>query len=64
MKARLTAVQVQPVIVADDGTTLHPVQAPPLSIPAPEWEAFAAEGMGQVLADVQAQLDARTATND
>ena len=64
MKARLTAVQVQPVIVADDGTTLHPGQVPPLSIPAPEWEAFAAGGMAQVLADVQAQLDARTAADN
>lgn len=61
MKARLTAVQVQPVIVADDGTTLHPVQVPPLSIPAPDWAEFAAKGIEQVLADVQAQLDARTA---
>ena len=64
MKARLTAVQVQPIIVADDGTTLHPVQVPPLSIPAPEWEHFAADGLEQVLADVQAQLDARTTADD
>ena len=64
MKARIASIQVQPVIVADDGTTLHPVQVPPLSIPAPDWAEFAAEGMERVLADVQAQLDARTAAGD
>lgn len=53
-KARLVSVTVQLNAVADDGTTLHPLQIAPVNVTAADWPEFVLDGQ---LADVQRQLD-------
>jgi hypothetical protein len=54
LRARLIAVQLGLEIVADDGTTLHPVETRTIRIPASEWPAWDLE---VALAQVQAQIE-------
>jgi hypothetical protein len=53
-RARLVTATVQLQVVADDGTTLHPLQIAPIQVAASEWPTF---NLDAQLADVQRQLD-------
>ena len=39
-RVRVVAWRVQPVVMADDGENLPPVNVQPVEIPAREWQAF------------------------
>lgn len=54
MRARLVGVVLQLEVVADDGTTLHPIELQPMRVAAADWPGFALE---DALAQIQAQLD-------
>jgi hypothetical protein len=55
-RARLVSVTVQLQVVADDGSTLHPLQVAPISVSAGDWPTFDVDAQ---MADVQRQLDQR-----
>ncbi len=40
MRVRLVSVTVQLQLVADDGTHLTPVQAPPVTVVAADWDTW------------------------
>lgn len=49
---RLVKVIVQPVLVLDDGAALTEVPVQPMAIPAADWPAFAADGIDQILGEL------------
>lgn len=59
MSTRVRAIQyvVQPILVADDGTDLTPLQIEPLTIPAAEWATFVGTGLADALANLEAGLN-------
>jgi len=62
MKARMINVIVTPQIVIDNGVDLLPQQVQPMTVLWRDWPAFAAGGLQDALAKLQAQLDAQTQT--
>lgn len=59
-KLRLVGWQVQPIIMADDGENLTPVQVQPVQIPAAQWDAFKSGGDDEAIAQLRAQVEAPT----
>lgn len=59
---RLIGWQVTPVIMADDGDDLTPVQVAPQVIPAKDWQAFKDGGDEAALESVRAQVEDVPAT--
>lgn len=58
MKLRAVQFIVTPVLVADDGETLTPVPAEPITVPASAWPTFATDQWPKALAEAEAQLNA------
>jgi hypothetical protein len=54
---RLVGWQVVPVIMADNGDDLAPVQIQPQMIPAKDWQAFKNGGDVTALESVRAQIE-------
>jgi hypothetical protein len=54
---RLVGWQVQPVVMADDGDNLTPVNIGPQMIPAAQWQAFKDGGDVQALAHIRQQIE-------
>lgn len=52
--ARLVAVSVQLEVVADDGTTLHPVGVQPIRVAAADWPKF---DLAQKVAEVEREIN-------
>lgn len=52
--ARLVAVSVQLELVADDGTTLHPIGVQPIRVAAADWEGF---DLAQKIAEVEHEIN-------
>lgn len=48
---------VTPVLVADDGEHLAPIEVQPVTVSAADWPTFAAEQWPALLEQVQAQVD-------
>lgn len=59
-RMRVVGWQVQPIIMADDGDTLTPVQLQPVQIPLAQWQAFKDGGDMQALEQVRAQIELPT----
>ena len=57
-RMRLVGWNVQPVVMADDGDTLTPVQVNGTQILAADWQAFKDGGDQQALEGVRAQVEA------
>jgi hypothetical protein len=57
-RMRLVGWNVQPVVMADDGENLTPVQMNPLNIPAAQWQAFKDGGDVAALEPIRAQIEA------
>lgn len=56
-RMRLVGWRVQPVVMADDGDNLAPVEVAPQVIPAAQWQAFK-DGMdAQALESVRQQIE-------
>jgi hypothetical protein len=56
-RMRLVGWQVQPVVMADDGENLTPVNVNPVMVPASGWDAFKAGGDDQALAQLRDQIE-------
>lgn len=56
-RMRLVGWNVQPVVMADDGENLTPVQIGPQTIPAADWQAFKDGGDTQALASLREQIE-------
>lgn len=56
-RARLVAWRVVPVVMADDGEELTPINVQPVDVPAAQWQAFKDSGDAEFLASIQQQLD-------
>lgn len=56
-RMRVVGWQVQPVVMADDGEHLTPVNVGPQMIPAAQWEAFKDGGDAQALESVRQQIE-------
>ena len=54
---RLVGWQVVPVLMADDGDNLEPLQVQPQMIPAAQWKAWKDGGDEQALTSVRAQVE-------
>ena len=54
---RLVGWQVMPVVMADDGENLEPVQVQGAQIPAAQWQAFKDGGDKEALESVRAQIE-------
>lgn len=52
--ARLVAVSLQLEVVADDGTTLHPVGMQPIRVAAADWANF---DLAQKVAEVEREIN-------
>lgn len=52
--ARLVAVSVQLEVVADDGTTLHPVGVQPIRVAAADWPNF---DLADKVAEVEREIN-------
>ena len=59
-RIRLVGWQVQPVVMADDGENLTPVQVSGRMIPASEWQAFKDGGDAAALEAVRRQFEQAT----
>ena len=57
VRMRLIGWNVQPVVMADDGENLTPVQAGTAHIPAARWQAFKDGGDTEALEGVRAQVE-------
>lgn len=57
-RLRVVAWRVQPVVMADDGENLTPVNVQPVEIPAREWQAFKDGGDEEALASIREQVEA------
>ena len=55
---RVVGWQVQPVIMADDGDNLTPVQIAAQMVPAAAWDAFKSGGDHDALESIRAQIEA------
>ncbi len=53
-RIRLVGVIVQLEVVADDGTTLHPVEVQPFRVAATDWPTWSID---DALVDLQEQVD-------
>lgn len=60
-RMRLVGWNVQPVVMADDGENLTPVNVGAQTIPAAQWEAFKTGGDAEALERLRAQIE--TASN-
>jgi hypothetical protein len=58
IRMRLVGWNVQPVVMADDGENLTPVQVGPQTIPAAGWDAFKDGGDARALESLRAQVEA------
>jgi hypothetical protein len=56
-RMRLVGWQVQPVLMADDGENLTPVQVQPQVIPAAQWKAFKDGGDEEALEGLRGQIE-------
>ena len=56
-RMRLVGWTVQPVVMADDGENLTPVQISPQVIPASGWDAFKDGGDAAALESIRAQIE-------
>ena len=56
-RMRLVGWIVQPVVMADDGENLTPVNVNPVNIPAAGWDAFKGGGDVQALTSVREQVE-------
>lgn len=56
-RMRLVGWTVQPVVMADDGENLTPVQVGPQMIPAAGWQAFKDGGDEKALEGLRAQIE-------
>ena len=56
-RLRVVAWRVQPVVMADDGENLTPVNVQPVEIPAREWQAFKDGGDEEALASIREQVE-------
>jgi len=56
-RMRLVGWEVRPVVMADDGETLAPVNIGPQMIPAAAWQAFKDGGDNEALAGLRAQIE-------
>ena len=54
---RLVGWNVQPVVMADDGENLTPVEVGAQMVPAAQWEAFKAGGDVAALDNIRAQVE-------
>jgi hypothetical protein len=54
---RVVGWQVQPIVMADDGDNLTPVNVQPVTISAAQWQAFKDGGDEQALEQVRAQIE-------
>jgi hypothetical protein len=54
-RLRLVGWNIQPVLMVDDGENLTPIQVPPISISAGQWEQFKNGGDEQALAELREQ---------
>ena len=57
-QVRLLKVIVQVVVVVDDGEQLEERAVDPVTVPAADWPAFAANGIEDGLKALQAQVEA------
>jgi hypothetical protein len=57
-RMRLVGWNVQPVVMADDGENLTPVQVNGTQILAAEWQAFKDGGDARALDDLRARVEA------
>lgn len=57
-RMRLVGWQVQPVVMADDGENLTPVNVGPQMIPGAQWEAFKDGADDQALEHIRQQIEA------
>lgn len=57
IRMRLVGWNVQPVVMADDGDNLTPVQVTGQMIPAAEWQQFKAGGDDQALDALREQVE-------
>ena len=57
MKMRLVGWNVQPVVMADDGENLTPVNVGAQMVPAAQWQAFKDGGDLTALEQVRAQIE-------
>lgn len=57
-RVRVVAWRVQPVVMADDGENLTPINVQAVEIPAAEWGAFKAGGDDEALASIREQISA------
>lgn len=60
MSKRVRVIQyvVHPVLVADDGDNLEPLQVEPITVPAAGWADFIGGGLDGALAELQDGLNA------
>lgn len=56
-RMRVVGWNVQPVVMADDGENLTPVQVGPQMIPASQWEDFKAGGDKKSLEGVRGHIE-------
>ena len=54
---RLVGWNVQPVVMADDGENLTPLEVAPQMIPAANWAAFKDGGDETALGSIRAQIE-------
>jgi hypothetical protein len=59
-RMRVVGWQVQPVIMADDGDNLIPINVDMVMIPAAQWEDFKAGGDSEALRQVREQIEKPT----
>jgi len=56
-RMRLVGWNVQPVVMADDGENLTPLEVGAQMIPAAQWDAFKAGGDTTALGNIRAQIE-------
>lgn len=56
-RARIIQFIIQPVAVVDDGENLTPIDVKPVAVAAASWQQFAVNGVSDLLAQMQKQLD-------
>jgi hypothetical protein len=59
-RARIIQFIIQPVVVADDGENLTPIDVKPVAVAAASLAQFAVNGAADLLAQIQKQLDEET----
>jgi hypothetical protein len=56
-RMRLVGWNVQPVVMADDGANLTPMNVGPQMVPAAQWEDFKAGGDVKALESIRQQIE-------